>query len=65
MIDDTVSKAQYMNILIGTIKDDLSKIGKWVQWWFVMLMMIIWGVIWRIVYNKIVLNLLDGSESEV
>ena len=28
MIDDTVSKAQYMNILINTIKDDLSKINK-------------------------------------
>jgi hypothetical protein len=28
MVDDTVSKAQYMNILINTIKDDLSKIGK-------------------------------------
>jgi hypothetical protein len=28
MVDDSVSKAQYMNILINTIKDDLSKISK-------------------------------------
>jgi len=29
MIDESVSKAQYMRILINTIKDDLSKIGHW------------------------------------
>jgi hypothetical protein len=28
MIDDSVSKAQYMRILINTIKDDLSKISQ-------------------------------------
>ena len=28
MIDDSVSKAQYMRILINTIKDDLAKISK-------------------------------------
>lgn len=30
MIDDSVSKAQYMKILVNTIKDDLTKIsGMW------------------------------------
>ncbi len=29
MTDDSVSKAQYMRILINTIKDDLSKISLW------------------------------------
>ena len=27
MIDDSVSKAQYMKILVNTIKDDLTKIS--------------------------------------
>ncbi len=29
MIDESVSKAQYMKILVNTIKDDLSKISLW------------------------------------
>lgn len=29
MIDDSVSKAQYMKILVNTIKDDLAKISSW------------------------------------
>lgn len=37
MIDDSVSKAQYMKILVNTIKDDLTKISGWLPFFIPLL----------------------------
>lgn len=29
VVDDTISKSEYMKILLNTVKDDLSKISLW------------------------------------
>jgi hypothetical protein len=60
MIDDSVSKAQYMKILVNTIKDDLTKISAWKLW-----LNALWLNQTLIILKKLTFSIIFSISSEI